>query len=32
MVVGAKAFANMKLVEHESTFNSQGNAESSWNW
>jgi len=25
--VGAKAFANMKLVEHESTFNSQGNAD-----
>ena len=25
--VGAKAFANMKLVEHESTFNSQGSAD-----
>ena len=25
--VGAKAYANMKLVEHESTFNSQGNAD-----
>ena len=24
--IGAKAHANMKLIEHESTFNSQGNA------